>query len=47
VRTRLAVYHELTAPLIGFYDAKGLLARVNGEGGIEQVYASLRAAVDR
>lgn len=47
VRTRLAVYRELTAPLIGFYDAKGLLARVNGEGGIEQVYASLRAAVDR
>ncbi|MYA63698.1 MAG: adenylate kinase [Gemmatimonadetes bacterium] len=45
VRTRLAVYHELTAPLVGFYDAKGLLARVNGEGGIHEVYASLRAAV--
>ena len=47
VRTRLAVYREATAPLVGFYDAKGLLARVDGEGGIEQVYASLRAAVDR
>ena len=45
VRTRLVVYREATAPLVGFYDAKGLLARVNGEGGIEQVYASLRAAV--
>lgn len=45
VRTRLAVYREETAPLVGFYDAKGLLARVNGEGGIEHVYASLRAAV--
>ena len=45
VRTRLAVYQEVTAPLVGFYDAKGLLARVDGEGGIQQVYASLRAAV--
>ena len=45
VRTRLAVYQEATAPLVGFYDARGLLARVDGEGGIEQVYASLRTAV--
>lgn len=45
VRTRLAVYREATAPLVGYYGAKGLLARVDGEGGIEQVYASLRAAV--
>ena len=45
VRTRLAVYREVTAPLVGFYDAKGLLARVNGEGGIDRVYAALRAAV--
>ena len=46
VRTRLAVYQKATAPLVGFYDAKGLLARVDGEGGIEQVYASLRTAVE-
>lgn len=46
VRTRLAVYHEATAPLVGFYDARGLLARVDGDGGIERVYASLRAAVE-
>ena len=45
VRTRLAVYREATAPLVGYYGAKGLLARVDGEGDIEQVYASLRAAV--
>ncbi len=45
VRTRLAVYQEATAPLIGYYGAKELLARVDGEGDIEQVYASLRAAV--
>ena len=46
VRTRLAVYHEATAPLVGFYDARGLLARVDGDGDIERVHASLRAAVE-
>ena len=45
VRTRLAVYREATAPLVGFYDARGLLARVDGQGGIGQVYAALRTAV--
>lgn len=45
VRTRLAVYREATAPLIGYYEAKGLLVRVDAEGDIDQVYAGLRAAV--
>ena len=45
VRTRLAVYREATAPLVGFYDARGLLARVDGEGGIEEVYEALRTTV--
>lgn len=45
VRTRLAVYHELTAPLVGYYDARGLLSRVHAEGGIDEVQAALRAAL--
>ena len=45
VRTRLVVYRKATAPLVDFYEARGLLARVDGGDGIEQVYASLRAAV--
>ena len=45
VRTRLAVYREATAPLVGFYEARGVLARVDGEGGIEEVYEALRTAV--
>ena len=45
VRTRLAVYQEATAPLIGHYDAKGILVRVGAEGDIDQVYAALHAAV--
>ncbi len=45
VRTRLAVYREATAPLIGFYGARGVLARVDGEGDIDQVQTALRGAV--
>ncbi len=45
VRTRLAVYREVTAPLIGHYEAKGLLVRVDAEGDIDEVYAALHAAV--
>lgn len=45
VRTRLAVYREATAPLVGYYDAEGLLVRVDGGGGIDEVQVDLRAAV--
>lgn len=45
VRTRLAVYQKSTAPLIGYYDTRGLLVRVDGAGGIDEVQAALRAAV--
>ena len=45
VRTRLAVYRETTAPLVGYYDVNGRLVRVDGAGGIDEVQAALRAAV--
>ena len=45
VRTRLDVYRESTAPLIGHYEARGLLVRVDAEGDIGEVHARLRAAV--
>lgn len=36
VRKRLVTYHEQTAPLINYYDEKGILLRVNGSVGIGQ-----------
>ena len=45
VRKRLAVYHEATAPLVGYYDAEGVLVRVDGEGDIARVQAALLEAV--
>ncbi len=45
VRTRLAVYRKATAPLVGYYDARGVLARVDGAGDIGQVRAALQEAI--
>ncbi|MCA8978524.1 MAG: adenylate kinase [Planctomycetes bacterium] len=41
VRERLVVYHEQTAPLVGFYENKGLLRRVKGDQSPDAVYADL------
>ena len=46
VRNRLYTYYKETAPLIGYYFAKGLLTEVNGERAIEVVQADLRAVVE-
>lgn len=37
VRNRLKVYHDQTAPLIAFYDNKGVLRNVDGTRDMEQV----------
>jgi adenylate kinase len=37
VRHRLAVYREQTAPLSGFYEAAGLLSRIDAIGEIDEV----------
>lgn len=45
VRTRIAVYHEQTAPLIDFYDERGILTRVDGVGGIDEVLGRIVAVL--
>jgi len=37
IRTRMQVYQESTAPLIAYYDRRGVLAEVDGEGGVGEV----------
>jgi adenylate kinase len=39
VRRRLQVYREQTAPLAGFYETEGLLARIDAIGEIDEVTA--------
>lgn len=38
---RLAVYREQTEQLVPFYEQRGLLRRVSGEGSMDEVYARL------
>jgi len=45
VESRLRAYHAQTAPLIDYYDGKGVLARVDAMGEIDDVARELSAAV--
>ncbi|PHO04499.1 adenylate kinase [Rhodobacteraceae bacterium 4F10] len=46
VRFRLMEYYKKTAPLIGYYHAKGNLSSVDGLGTIDAVKSSIAAEVD-
>ena len=46
VRQRLMEYYKKTAPLIGYYHAKGKLAPVDGLGEIDAVKAEIAAVLD-
>ena len=41
VKNRLNIYHDLTKPLINFYDKNKILLTVNGEDSIENVYSNI------
>jgi adenylate kinase len=45
VRKRLEVYHRETEPLIGYYDEKGLLRRVDGTRSPTEVHDHIRAVL--
>lgn len=45
VRRRLNVYEAETAPLIDYYDGRGLLVIVHGEGSVEDVDAMIGRAL--
>ena len=46
IRRRLALYESETAPLLAWFDERGLLDVVDGLGDEESVFARLSAAVD-
>jgi adenylate kinase len=44
-RTRLAAYHEYTAPIVPFYAARGLVRTVDGVGEPDEVTSRIMAAL--
>ena len=47
VRHRLAVYHRITSPLIGFYKERNLLKSVDGVGKPDEIYELLLAKLSQ
>ena len=45
VRERLKVYRQKTAPLVDFYEVKGLLRRIDGDQAIERVADQVLASL--
>lgn len=46
VRKRLDAYARWTAPVVGFYEERGLLRRVDGVGEVDEVFGRLRGALN-
>lgn len=46
VVNRLKVYHDTTAPLIEYYGSKGILAKVNGVGNIDEIFTAVCKALE-
>ncbi|MCY7279492.1 MAG: adenylate kinase [Sphingomonas bacterium] len=46
VRTRMGEYREKTAPILPFYQAKGLVRQVDGMAAVEDVAAAIDAILD-
>jgi adenylate kinase len=47
VASRLSAYHAQTAPLISYYDDRGVLERLDAMGGIDEITARLGELVGR
>lgn len=45
IKNRLKTYNEQTKPLIDYYQAEGVLAEVDGLGGLEEITDRIRAAL--
>jgi len=45
VRNRLAVYNDVTAPVVDFYRQRGLLKVVDGEGAMDEVFNRIVEAI--
>lgn len=47
VRHRLTVYHRITAPVLGFYEERGLLTRIDGVGAPTEIFDRLVAKLNQ
>ncbi len=41
IANRLKIYHDQTEPVVGYYQQRGLLSKIAGEGSMEDIYAQI------
>ncbi len=41
IRKRIEIFHDLTSPVIEYYRDRGMLAQVNGEKSVDEVFAEI------
>ncbi len=46
VLNRLQTYHTITEPIAAFYESRGKLIRIDGQGAVEDITARIFAALD-
>jgi adenylate kinase len=46
VRTRMAEYRAKTAPILPYYEERGLVRRVNGMASVDEVAGQIAAILD-
>jgi adenylate kinase len=46
IRNRLNVYEEKTAPVIGYYDGRGVLRNVDASGTVDAVFGKIESALN-
>jgi adenylate kinase len=44
ITQRLKVFHQQTAPLIAFYEGRGIVKRVDGQGDVDAIAQRMRQA---
>ncbi len=45
IANRLKIYHDQTEPVVGYYQQRGLLSKIAGEGSMEDIYAQIAAVL--
>lgn len=45
ITSRMQVYQDQTAPVVEYYEGKGILERVDGDGEMNEVYARIQKAI--
>lgn len=44
---RLAIYNQTTEPILKFYEKKGILHRIKGDGGIQDIFAQISEVLNK